>query len=142
MSVIKRCYRGVLLMRVQSCYYLKRFCGATERMFEMGLRLEYHSDRNELVNAGCTRCVLFSLPMQIDAWETYSDFVRNDHYTRTLRYCETVTYNCVLKRSETLFKGRYRHSFREIDNTKLHNTCNLSTSWKSFGRKGNGSKGA
>lgn len=51
MLVIKRCYRGVLLMRVQSCYYLKRFCGATERMSEMGLRLEYHSDRNKLVNA-------------------------------------------------------------------------------------------
>jgi len=65
--------------------------------------------------------------MHIVAWETYSDFVRNDHYTRTSRCCETVTCNCVLKRSETLlFKGRYRHSFREIDNTKLHNTCNLS----------------
>lgn len=49
-------------------------------------------------------------------------------YTRTSRCCETVTCNCVLKRSETLlFKGRYRHSFREIDNpTKLHNTYNLS----------------
>lgn len=79
-----------------------------------------------------TRCVLFSLLMQIDAWESYSDFVRNYHYTRTSRYCETVTYNCVLKRSETLFKGRNRHSFREIDNTKLHNTCNLSTTWKSL----------
>lgn len=76
------------------------------------------------------RCVSVSLPMQIDAWETYSDFVRNDHYTRTSRCCETVTCNCVLKRSETLlFKGRYRHSFREIDNpTKLYNTYNLSPS--------------
>lgn len=51
MSVIKRCYRGVLLMRVQSCYYLKRFCGATKRMSEIGLRLEYHSNRNKPVNA-------------------------------------------------------------------------------------------
>lgn len=65
--------------------------------------------------------------MPNDAWETYSDFVRNDHYTRTLRCCETVTCNCVLKHSETLlFKRRYRHSFREIDNTKLHNSYNLS----------------
>lgn len=48
-------------------------------------------------------------------------------YTNVGIYCETVTYNCVLKRSETLFKGRHRHSFREIDNTELHNTCNLST---------------
>lgn len=136
-------------MRVQSCYYLKWFCGATERMSEMGSRLEYHSNRNVYnivwMHLGIynmyiglimyivyiyndqQRCVSVSLPMQIDAWETYSDFVRNDHYTRTSRCCETVTCNCVLKRSETLlFKGRYRHSFREIDNTKLHNTCNLS----------------
>lgn len=77
------------------------------------------------------RCISVSLPMQINAWETYSDFVRKDHYTRTSRCCETVTCNCVLKRSETLlFKGRYRHSFREIDNTKLHNTCNLSPPWR------------
>lgn len=89
-----------------------------------------------------TRCVLFSLPMQIDAWETYSDFVRNDHYTRTLRYCETVTYNCVLKRSETLFKGRYRHSFREIDNTKLHNTYNLFVHHVEEFVVGNGLKGS
>lgn len=93
MLVIKRCYRGssILLMRVQSCYYLKRYCGAMKRMSEIGLRLEYHSNRNELVNAYYiyeytrTRCVLFSLPMQIDAWETYFDLVRNDHYTRERR---------------------------------------------------------
>lgn len=38
----------------------------------------------------------------------------------------------IINVSETLFKGRYRHSFREIDNTKLHNTCNLSciSPWK------------
>lgn len=96
MSVIKCCYRGVLLMRVQSCYYLKRFCGATKRMSEMGLRLEYHSDGIIPYACECIiRCVLFSLPMQINAWETYSDFVRNDHYTRTSRYCETITCNCV-----------------------------------------------
>lgn len=85
MTVIKRCYTAVkvlLMQRVQSYYYLKRYCGATKRMSELGSRLEYHSDGNikhKLVNAW-TRCVFFfSLPMQIDAWETYSDFVRNNY---------------------------------------------------------------
>lgn len=138
MSVIKRCYRGVLLMRVQSCYYLKRFCGATKRMPEMGLRLEYHSDGNMYVcmyNIYIYACeciyemrfVVFPSDANRRVGILFRFCTKWSLYTNVGIYCETVTYNCVLKRSETLFKGRHRHSFREIDNTKLHNTCNLST---------------
>jgi len=78
----------------------------------------------------CTRCVL-CFPFRckstrgklIPIWyEMVIMYYTQMYYTRTSRCCETVTCNCAsLNVPETLFKGRHRHSFREIDNTRLHN---------------------